>query len=139
MQSRFRRTISGNYDHQRELLQYVADYCTGQLLQVRTCGNCKQPFAVSENNPRSCNYHKGRWVTAPNRGKSGAFAKAAVAMVRGGHYDEDDPTPPVLEKKSTNGRILLKSLCKSLGGWGVAREGGGGGNVLGPRGPGGGA
>ena len=45
--------------------------------------------------------------------------------------------PGLGTKSTSSGRILLKSIKSSLGGWGVAREGREVCNVLGPRGPGG--
>lgn len=60
---------------------------------MRTCQRCKKPFNVSENNPRACRYHKGRWVTAPNKGKSGVLANAAMQLMMGpeGRYKVEEP------------------------------------------------
>lgn len=61
--------------------------------KMATCQRCKKPFNLSENNnPRACRYHKGRWVTAPNKGKSGVLANAAMQLVMGpeGRYKVDD-------------------------------------------------
>eukprot|EP00397_Hematodinium_sp_SG-2012_P006087 GEMP01006114.1.p1 GENE.GEMP01006114.1~~GEMP01006114.1.p1 ORF type:complete len:1096 (+),score=271.58 GEMP01006114.1:59-3346(+) len=62
----------------------------------RVCSRCQKTFMVSDNNPRACRYHKGRWVTASNRGKAGVLANAAAQLMMGpsDRYRKDEGGAP---------------------------------------------